>query len=188
TRWKDGQYLTLENQSLPKARKPITYFTNVLVGDYHYFRSFSQFLIGRVNLRNGKVEYLQVPPQVVRNPGRPDEKLWVKSLPNDMKNADGFRATQDKRNAGNGWGHVSSASPIVVGDFIYFPTMVGMVYVLEWNRAKLDEKALHSLSDLGLAGETWSLSSLAYADGLLYARTMKELICLGEKTPGQNRE
>ena len=37
-----------------------------------------------------------------------------------------------------------------------------------------------SISDLGKAGETWSLSGLAYADGKLYARTMKELLCIGE--------
>ena len=35
-------------------------------------------------------------------------------------------------------------------------------------------------SDLGRAGETWSLSGLAYVDGKIYARTMKELISIGE--------
>jgi len=58
--------------------------------------------------------------------------------------------------------------------------MVGVVYVIKWNAKKLDEKALISISDLGKAGETWSLSGLAYADGKLYARTMKELLCIGE--------
>ena len=137
-------------------------------------------MIGRVNLKNGKVEYLEVPAQVVREPGGKEQKLWGETLPNDMKNADGFRATMDKRNAGSGWGHVSSAPPIVVGDLIYFPTMVGMVYVIKWNAQNLDERASVSISDLGKAGETWSLSGLAYADGKLYARTMKELLCIGE--------
>jgi len=150
------------------------------VGDYHYFRSFSGFMIGRVNLKNGKVEYLEVPVQVVRGNVKGERKLWDETLPNDMKNAYGFRATMDKRNAGSGWGHVSSAPPIVVGDLIYFPTMVGMVYVIKWNAEKLDERALVSISDLGKAGETWSLSGLANADGKLYARTMKELLCIGE--------
>jgi glutamine cyclotransferase len=97
-----------------------------------------------------------------------------------MMNTDGFKATKDKRNAGSGWGHVSSAPPIVVGDLIYFPTMVGLVYVLKWNAETLDEEALVSVSDLGRAGETWSLSGLAYVDGRIFARTMKELICIGK--------
>ena len=59
------------------------------------------------------------------------------------------------------------------------PTMIGMVYVLKWDAPVLDESALVSISDLGPAGETWSLSSLSYADGRIYARTMKELICIG---------
>ena len=181
TRRKGEGYETVENGKFPKAKKPITYFTNLIIGNYHYFRSFGGFFIGRVNLKSGKVEYLQVPVQVIRKAGREDEILWDKSLPNDMKNADGFRATQDKRNAGSGWGHVSSAPPVVVGDLIYFPTMVGMVYVLKWNAPILNEDALVSWSDLGTAGETWSLSGLAYADGRLYARTLKELICIGAK-------
>ena len=52
-------------------------------------------------------------------------------LKNNMKNADGFVATQDKRNAGSGWGHVFAASPTVVGKNIYMPAMLGMVYVLK---------------------------------------------------------
>jgi len=55
-----------------------------------------------------------------------------------------------------------------------------MVYVLQWNAEKWDADALVSISDLGPAGETWSLSSLSYSDGKLYARTLKEVICIGE--------
>ena len=95
-----------------------------------------------------------------------------------MRNAKGFLATRDKRNAGNGWGHCSAASPIVIGDYLYMPTMIGMVYIVKWNSPVLDEKALVSIGDLGPAGKTWSLSSLSYSDGKIYARTMKELICI----------
>ena len=168
------------DQTLKKSKKPITYFTNILIGDYHYFRSFEGFMIGRVNLKNGKVEYLEVPAQVIRQKGKEGQEIWGKTLPNDMMNADGFKATKDKRNAGSGWGHVSSAPPIVVGDLIYFPTMVGMVYILKWNEKTLDEEALVSVSHLGRAGETWSLSGLAYMEGKIFARTMKELICIGK--------
>jgi len=96
-----------------------------------------------------------------------------------VRNNDGFLVHQDKRAASYGWGHVSAASPIVIGDFLYAPTMIGLVYVLRWNAETLDDSALVSISDLGLAGKTWSLSSLAYSEGRLYARTLKELICIG---------
>jgi hypothetical protein len=88
-------------------------------------------------------------------------------------------STQGKRNAGSGWGHCSAASPIVIGEHLYMPTMIGMVYVLKWNAPVLDENALVSISDLGEAGKTWTLSSLSYRDGRIYACTMKELICIG---------
>ena len=77
---------------------------------------------------------------------------------------------------------VSAASPTVIGERIYLPTMNGMVYVLKWNVERLDEKALLSISDLGPATETWSLSSLSYSDGRIYARTLKELICIGQES------
>jgi outer membrane protein assembly factor BamB len=169
----DGKYQIESGQKLKASKKPFTYQTNLLAGDYHYFRSFSGFRIGRVNVKTGKVEYLEVPVQVVQGKAN-----WTKALPNDMRNAKGFLATNDKRNAGSGWGHCSAASPIVVGEHLYLPTMIGMVYVLKWNAPILDEKALVSISDLGPAGKTWSLSSLSFSNGRIYARTMKELICL----------
>lgn len=175
----DAAYKTETNQTIKKGRFPLTKQANCLVSDYHYFRAHDEFLIGRVNIQTGKVEYLQVPVQVIRKAAADDEVRWSDPLKNDMKNADGFLATQDRRNAGSGWGHVSAASPIVVGENIYMPTMLGMVYVLKWNAEILDENALVSISDLGSAGETWSLSSLSFSNGKLYARTLKELICFG---------
>lgn len=175
----EAGYKTETQQTLKKSRHPLTKQANCLVGNYHYFRAHDEFLIGRVNIQSGEVEYLQVPVQVIRRPGANDEVRWSQPIKNDMKNADGFVATQDRRNAGSGWGHVSAASPIVVGENIYMPTMLGMVYVLKWNAEALDENALVSISDLGPAGETWSLSSLSFYNGHLYARTLKELICLG---------
>jgi outer membrane protein assembly factor BamB len=175
----DGRYVTEFDRKLATSKKPITYQTNLLVGDYHYFRTFSGFHIGRVHVTTGKVEYLEVPVQVLRQKNAEDEILWQKARPNDMRNAQGFLATQDKRNAGNGWGHCSAASPTVIGEHLYIPTMIGMVYVLKWNAPIFDENALVSISDLGPAGKTWTLSSLSYSDGLIYARTMKELICIG---------
>ncbi|MEC7567318.1 MAG: PQQ-binding-like beta-propeller repeat protein [Planctomycetota bacterium] len=159
-------------------KKPMTYQTNLLIGNYHYFMAHHAKMIGRVHIESGAVEYLQVPAQVVRIPGQEDVLRWDTTLPNDLRNADGFLVTQDKRNAGSGWGHVSAPPPIVVGNNIYFPTMVGTVYVIRWDAKVLDQRALLSVSDLGQAGKTWSLSGLSYANGRLYARTLKELICI----------
>ena len=116
--------------------------------------------------------------QVVRDRGN-EKLLWDVALKNEVKNIDGFIVYQDKRATLSGWGHVSAASPIVVGDFLYMPTMVGTVYIVKWNAEKLDEAALVSIGDLGPAGKTWSLSSLSYDNGKLFARTMRELICIG---------
>ena len=138
-------------------------------------------MIGRVNLENGKVEYLEVPAQVIDQKGKDEEVSWGKTVPNNKKNADGFQGAMDKRIAGNGWGDVSWAPPILVRDLIYFPTMVGMVYVLKWNVNTFDEDALVSVSDLGRTGETSSLPRLAYADGKIFAWTMKEMISIGEQ-------
>jgi outer membrane protein assembly factor BamB len=175
----DGKYVTETHVDLPHLKKAITNQSNCLVGKYHFFLAHDDFLIGRVHIDTGRVEYLQVPVQVVRNAENEEKVLWQDATANDMKNADGFTATQDRRNAGNGWGHVSAASPIVIGDHIYMPTMIGMVYVLKWNAPDLNESALVSVSDLGPAGQTWSLSSLSYSDDKIYARTLKELICIG---------
>jgi len=176
-----GRYVSKVQAKLPaqKKKKAITYHTNCLVGDFHYFRTHNGFYLGRVNVTNGRVEYLQVPVQVVHEGGK-ETKLWDKAITNEVKNVDGFVVYQDRRATLSGWGHVSAASPIVVGDYLYMPTMIGMVYVIRWNAPTLDESALVSISDLGPAGKTWTLSSLAYHDGRLYARTLKELICIGD--------
>jgi outer membrane protein assembly factor BamB len=171
---------TFPSKGEKKQKKALTYHTNIIIGDYHYFRSFAGGFLGRVNLKTSQLEYLQVPVQVVRKDGQPDEVLWDKALENDVKNNDGFVVYTDKRAKLSGWGHVSAASPIVVGDHLYMPTMIGMVYVVKWNAAVLDETAIVSISDLGPAQQTWTLSSLAYADGRIYARTLKELICIGK--------
>lgn len=175
------RYVDSKETSLRASPKgnAITYHTNCLVGDFHYFRTHHDYFIGRVNVITGKVEYLQVPVQVVRD-GDSETILWDKPLENDVKNNDGFVVHQDRRATLSGWGHVSAASPIVVGDYLYMPTMIGTVYVVRWNAPTLDESALVAIGDLGSAGKTWTLSSLAFDDGKLYARTLKELICIGE--------
>ena len=61
------------------------------------------------------------------------------------------------------------------------PIMSGMVYVLKWNDEKLTESSLVAINDLGPINKTWTRSSLSFANGKIYARTIKELICIGSK-------
>jgi len=51
--------------------------------------------------------------------------------------------------------------------------------VIDAKAAVLDEKALLAVNDLGPSGETWSLNSIAYANGRIYHRSAKELFAFG---------
>ena len=90
---------------------------------------------------------------------------------------------QDKRSAGTGWGHVSAASPILVAHHLYFPVLSATVYVIDTHAPEFSAEALVAINDLGPAGETWTLSSLTYADHKLYTHTLTEVICIGEGRP-----
>ncbi len=61
--------------------------------------------------------------------------------------------------------------------------MIGMTYVIDSQREVFDENALVSVSDLGPAGETWSLSSPSFSKGKLYHRGLKQIVCIGDATP-----
>ena len=179
TTFEGNAYETVSNTKVElQGKKPNTYHTEILVGDYYFFRTHKERFIARVKVSTGEVEYLQVPVQVTWGPDGTLERSWDKAVENDVRNNDGFLVWQDKRAKGDGWGHVSSASPVVVGDHLYMPTLIGMGYVLDWNAERFDQSALVSICDLGPAGKTWSISSLSYSDGRIYARTMKELICI----------
>jgi hypothetical protein len=58
--------------------------------------------------------------------------------------------------------------------------MLGITYALDAKAAVLDEKALLSVNDLGTPGQTWSLNSISFANGRLYHRSMKEVVCIGK--------
>jgi outer membrane protein assembly factor BamB len=179
-----GEYVDSKNDTLNIGAKVTTHYSNLLVGDYQYFRTYGPFFVGRVHLETGETEYLQVPFQAVREKGKDEQLLWGKRQykGNDTKNSRGIDAgAVDKRSKGNGWGHISAAPPIRVGSVLYIPTMIGTTYVIDTAAKRLDEKALLSVSDLGPAGKTWTLSSFSYSNGRLYHRTMKEVICIGSE-------
>ncbi len=198
-----------ESTSIANVKKPrsIIQQSNVLAGAYHYFRSYTEPWLGRVDSRTGRVEYLQLPVQMRPGPERQkDELLWgpedmdakvldalkgakkrQAAIPitmwafkeNDMKDAGGNLVMGDQRSKGNGWGHHASQLPTVVGDCLYLPTMAGTVYVIRWGSETLNEDAIVAINDLGPVGGSWNRASLSYANDSLFAHTIDGLICIG---------
>jgi len=193
-------------QTLPSGgKRNIIQQSNVLVGDYHYFRSYLQPYIGRVHVDTGKVEYKHVPIQCRGEdttdalwsvadlpadfPKDKSERIfrtgtlisYVGYEPNRVQNSRGLTVMGDDRSQGNGWGHHASAVPVAAASTVYMPIMSGMVYVHE---ATADAFARDSvrISQLGPLNRAWTRSSLSFANNCVYARTITEVICLRAKT------
>jgi outer membrane protein assembly factor BamB len=192
--WNDGRRIT-RAETIPgvKKKRMITQTSNLLIGKYHYFRAYTRPYLGRVNLDNGAVEYLELPLQLARAADADDRRQWYTEpktkkgtqmkdqaiAANDMKNSRGFTVFGDKRSKGNGWGHIASATPSVAGDHLYVPVMNGTVYVVRWNAKTLDEQAVVAINDLGPAGRSFNRGGISFAAGRAYAHTIRELICIG---------
>lgn len=193
--WNDGKRTT-RTETIPggKKKRMITQNSNLLIGRYHYYRAYTRPYLGRVNVDNGKVEYLELPLQLARATDQADQFQWyvepkTKKDPqlknqaiaeNDMKNSRGFVVFGDKRSKGNGWGHIASATPTVAGPNLYIPVMNGTVYVIRWNAKTLNEKSIIAINDLGPAGESFNRASISFANARAYAHTIRELICIGK--------
>lgn len=161
---------------------PNTNQANLVVGDWHWFLSHNVHYLGRVHARTGRVEYLELPAQLIASPESRDQdvRLWNKGdKANLPRNAQGF-AVGDKGHTGTGWGHISAASPTRVGPWLFFPVVTGTVYVVDSRVEELSPPALVAVNDVGPATKTWNLASVTAAGGRLYAHTMTELICIEE--------
>ena len=170
---------------------------NLAVNGYHYFmttvahrrnnvppkgRAGPSHCLARVNVETGKVEYLEVPVTVIRKPGQADEKVYGVAVRTKTENAEGIDVASEDRSRTDGWEIPAFwGSPVALGDKIYFTTMLGITYVVDSKAKVFDEHALLAINDLGPSGETWTLNSISYADGRIYHRTSKELICIGRK-------
>ena len=71
-------------------------------------------------------------------------------------------------------------SPVAINDNVYFTTSLGITYLINSKARVLDKSAIVAINDLGPSGETWSMNSISYNKGLIYHRTLKELICIGK--------
>lgn len=164
---------------------PNTNQANLVIGDWHWFLSHNDHYLGRVNIDSGVVEYLELPAQLLADEKarENDEWLWGKGSPDNRPlNASGF-AVGDKGVSGTGWGHISAASPTRVGPYLFLPVVSGTVYVIDTRVAELSPESIVSVNDLGPGGETWSLASLTFAKGRLYAHTMKDVVCIEAPIP-----
>ena len=160
------------------------WFCNIAVEGYHYFLCFTDpqthsgppYCIGRVHIATNKVEYLELPVQVVREQGQADKTVWHTPQPSSTVNSRGIDVAGDPRSRRDGWYWCFLGSPIAVGGRIYITTMLGTTYVIDGKAKTFDEKALLSINDLGM--RTWSLNSICYAGGRLYHRSIKEVVCI----------
>ncbi len=190
---KTGQHELLATTDLSKQSPPLqvfpAQFCNILLGDWHYFLCYTfggkhlgpPYCVGRVHLETGKVEYLELPVSVMREAGQPDQFLWGQPQKSSTVNARGIEVATDKRSQEDGWWWGYLGSPSAVGGKIFFTTMLGITYAIDGKAAVLDEKALLSVNDLGAPGQTWSLNSISFAEGHIYHRSMKEVVCIGRK-------
>ena len=159
---------------------PNTNQANIVVGDWHWFLSHNVHYLGRVHVETGQVEYLELPAQLMPSEQARDQdvRFWGKGHPNNHPlNAAGF-AVGDKGHNGTGWGHISAASPTLVGRYLFLPVVTGTVYVIDVQSEELSPTSLVAVNDLGPGGETWTLATLTYGRQRLYAHTMKEVICI----------
>jgi hypothetical protein len=56
--------------------------------------------------------------------------------------------------------------------------VTGTVHVIDTETKHLSPECLVATNDLGPGGETWALASLTFANGRLFAHTMREILCI----------
>ncbi len=164
------------------------WFCNIVAEGYHYFLCFTDagqhlgpaYCLGRVNIQTDKVEYLELPVQVIRKTGEPDQLVWDQPQSSSTINSRGIDAAGDARSKRDGWYWNFLGSPTNVNGKLFFTTMLGVTYVIDSSAKVLDEHALLAVNDLGPAGETWSLNSISFANRHLFHRSMKEVVCIGK--------
>ncbi len=191
-----GKYVLLRDADLQKLKPAVSvfpgWFTNILMGDWHYFLCFTDakshagppHCVGRVNIKTDRVEYLELPTFAAHDAnmsGDLTKYIWDTPQSASTVNARGIDAAGDVRSKQDGWYWCMLPAPTAVNGKIFFSTMAGVTYVIDGTAKTLDEHALLAVNDVGPAGQTWSLNSISYAEGRLYHRSMKEVVCIGKK-------
>lgn len=164
------------------------WFSNIQVGRKLFFLCFKpgpfrkgigpSYCAARLDLNSGRIEYLELPTAVDRTAGAPRYQ-WGTEARAGTQNSRGLDVAHDKRSQRDGWHWNFNGNPIAVNNRIYYTTMSGLVYTLAADTADFGPEALLGVSDLGPAGETWTVNTPSCAGGRLYHRTLKEIICVG---------
>lgn len=172
--------------------------SNIVADGYHYFltstahkrnrrahpkgKAGPSHSVGRVHIKSGKTEYLELPVTVIRKDNQDDKFVYGIEVKTSTLNshrqdvAANPRAKSDGANFPVFWG-----SPTNINGVLYFHTMLGITYAIDADAPVLDASALLSVNDLGPSGETWSLNSISYANGTIYHRSLKELVAIGTR-------
>lgn len=126
-----------------------------------------------------RVEYLEVPTAVDQSEAGP---IWIWRTPRQARavKSRNEEVTGDERSRWDGWDWVFNGSPTRIHDRLYFTLATGAVYVLAARPEPFDGRAFLALNDLGPAGQTWTANSMSYADGRIYHRTAREVLCFAE--------
>lgn len=141
--------------------------------DLFYMVRYSPYL-AKHNTVTGLNEHLEMP----RDLDRQGNYVYGHPQTNDGLNSQGQLNAADARTRGNGFQKCFLGSPTMINNYIYFTNAVGVVYVIDAHAKTFDASALVAVNDLGESGKTWSVNSLSYANGKIYHRTMKEVICI----------
>ncbi|HET6285109.1 MAG TPA: hypothetical protein VFH73_29395 [Polyangia bacterium] len=168
------------------------WFSNVVANGYMWFLTVSNnndrwgthtgppHCVGRVNAETGKVEYLELPVGVQRAANAPEVLIYGRNITTTSTDAKGNDIAEDAgRSHTDGWSIPAFyAAPIVLGNKIYFGTTLGITYVIDANAKVLDETAILGYGDLGPLGQTWSLAGPAFAGGVMYHHSSKQVVAI----------
>ena len=198
-RWTENGRETMKESLPSKKPRSITQQSNLRVGDYHYFRAYTANYLGRIHLESGEVEYLELPLQVLREPGHPEQVLWNAThrksdlapagkksglsltafRHNTVTNSRGFTVMGDDRARQNGWGHTAAPLPTAFGNRLHVPILCGLVFVIQADAEVLDESAVLAINDLGPLGEAFTRASVTTDGTKVFGRTIREVIAFG---------
>ncbi|RKR12166.1 putative pyrroloquinoline-quinone binding quinoprotein [Maribacter vaceletii] len=149
---------------------------NILDGDYLFYMVRYSPFIARHNVATGLNEHIEVPRDIDRD----NNFIWKIQHTNNGLNSKGQLNAFDTRTRGNGFQKCFLGSPTMINNYIFFTNAVGMVYVIDATVEEMNESALVAVNDLGKSGKTWTVNTMSYANGKIYHRTMKEVICISE--------
>lgn len=188
-----GKYELKKNHDFSKTPFPIVFpawYTNIIIDNKLFFMCFKKgkyrknigpdYSFCRVDLKSGKTEFLEVPVHYeLKNSSK--EYIWNTELSTVTINNKGLDVSYDKRSRRDGWHWNFNGNPICINGKIFFTTMLGVVYCIDAKTDSFDERAFISINDLGPKGQTWSVNTPSFANGKLYHRTLKKLICIEQK-------